>query len=710
MSFAVASPLVQRSLPDWDQVRAACHQSNVGKRLPDALYVHHSGLAQLDPLLHSIVETARSLLDSDSETSETHLIKFHLTQPQLSFLCYPNFDGDPHPALDFSLQVNLYTGQVQRRDYGKTLNPPILHRKETFVLPDYPHFSTFAHLTQQEEKLGLLKQSRHIGTRLNWQQRLRDHGLEIHDHALACPLRMENQALSLPKPQIDRHKAAIRRTALSKPVRLAMEAGLLPEGTIFFDYGCGHGEDVERLVKLGYGAEGWDPYYQPDTPWMQGEVVNLGYIINVIEEPGERREALLQAWGLTRKVLIVSAQVLVEDPTQGWLAYGDGVITSRNTFQKYYEQEELKAYIEQVLGVDAVPIALGIYLVFRDNAQAEAFRASRFRSRAKTPTVRSKVSRFEEFQAVLQPLMDFYSDRGRLPTAEEVAERESLQAITAQFSMKQAFNLILKATNPLEWDAIRDQRCQDWLVHLALSQFGRRPRFSELDSATQRDLKGLFGNYKEACVAADLMLMSVGNLERIRETCQRSKLGLQCKHSLWIHCDLLESLEALLRLYEGCGARTFGRPEGATIVRLHWKQAAITYYTPENFDRDPHPILLNAMKIDLKSARVYYQEYDRPSPLMETSRAANPPILVCKDRLVSPDYPHYNKFAKLTQQEYQWGILEDTELLHRGWNLREWQQRVSDRGASFKGHRLVWRKDLDPYQRKLLESQQRYFS
>ena len=58
------------------------------------------------------------------------------------------------------------------------------------------------------------------------------------------------------------------------------------------------------------------------------------------------------------------------------VAYGDGVITRRNTFQKNYEQEELKVYIDQVLGVDAIPVALGIYLIFRDEAQAQTFRAS----------------------------------------------------------------------------------------------------------------------------------------------------------------------------------------------------------------------------------------------------------------------------------------------------------------------------------------------
>jgi DNA phosphorothioation-associated putative methyltransferase len=116
---------------------------------------------------------------------------------------------------------------------------------------------------------------------------------------------------------------------------------------------------------------GWDPYFQPDVPQTPADVVNLGYVINVIEDTAERREALINAWKLAQKVLIVAAQVLIDDRTRGVIAYGDGIITSRNTFQKYYEQEELKAYIDQVLGVDAIPVALGIYFVFRDEAQAE---------------------------------------------------------------------------------------------------------------------------------------------------------------------------------------------------------------------------------------------------------------------------------------------------------------------------------------------------
>ena len=47
--------------------------------------------------------------------------------------------------------------------------------------------------------------------------------------------------------EIERHRAAIFRIELSRPVRLAIEWAILNKDTTFFDYGCGHGGDVEFL-------------------------------------------------------------------------------------------------------------------------------------------------------------------------------------------------------------------------------------------------------------------------------------------------------------------------------------------------------------------------------------------------------------------------------------------------------------------------------
>ena len=232
---------------------------------------------------------------------------------------------------------------------------------------------------------------------------------------------------------------------------------------------------------------GWDPFYQPDNDRRPADVVNLGYVINVIENPGERREALIQAWELAQKILVVSAQVLIADGGSGHIAYGDGIITSRNTFQKYYDQEELKLYIDQVLGVDAIPVALGIYVVFRDEAQAETFRASRFRSRATTPRIRLSVKRFEDYQDLLQALMNFLTERGRLPKKGELAAEAE---ICAEFkTLTRAFQVIEQVTDGEDWQRITEQRKQDIQIYLALSHFAKRPRFSQLDDTLQRILR-----------------------------------------------------------------------------------------------------------------------------------------------------------------------------------------------------------------------------
>ncbi len=671
--------------PEFQEIALCCKRSAIGKLLPNALYVHVSALASLDLLLQKYEQVAQQWLGSAPFT----LVKFQLDQPKVSYLFYPHFDTDPHPALQASRQVDLATQAVTERHYQDTDNPPVLHRKETFVTPAYPLYFLFAELTCQEERLGLLDKPRSIGTHHHWQQRLNEHHIELQGHYLACPY---SHATSQ-TPTIDRHKAALVRTALSKPVRSALEAGLFTAGTTFFDYGCGHGGDVQRIVQQGFVGSGWDPYYQPDTLHVSADIVNLGYVINVIENPAERREALVNAWALTQRVLIVAAQVLIDDRIRGMVIYGDGVITRRNTFQKNYEQEALKVYIDQVLGVDAIPVALGIYFVFRDEAQAQSFRASRFRSRTTTPRVKVSVRRFEDYKELLAPLMAFFSDRGRLPLTDERQDFAPLQA--AFGTLRKAFQVVLQATHAQEWDAIAEKRRQDLLVYLALSHFSRRPKLREFSSVVQNDIKALFGGYQQACIAADLMLLSVGNLEIMGARCQASSVGKKLPHSLWVHVSAIEALDPLLRLYEGCASRTIGRPEEATVVKFHTTKPKISYLFYPEFDANPHPALYTSMQVDLRDLHVSYRDYDPED---------NPPVLHQKDLLVMSDYPLYEKFAKLSRQEADWGLLEDWQQISE---RRGWLKCLEDHCAELRGHRVVWQKDADPYRVKLIKSAQR---
>src|ERR1039457_7026360 len=184
--------------------------------------------------------------------------------------------------------------------------------------------------------------------------------------------------------QIDRQRTAIRRTELSRPLRLSIEDGLIAPGLTTFDYGCGHGDDVRHLNEAGYEVAGWDPLHVPTNPKVPADVVNIGYVINVIEDPQERDGALLEAWNLSRGLLIVSARLTFEDEGRQ-RPFGDGVITSRQTFQKFYSQGELEGYINTLLSQEPVARAPGVFYVFRDSARRESFLASQSRRASTAP-------------------------------------------------------------------------------------------------------------------------------------------------------------------------------------------------------------------------------------------------------------------------------------------------------------------------------------
>ncbi len=69
-------------------------------------------------------------------------------------------------------------------DYSQSANPPILHRKETFLHPQHPLHARFARLTQQEERHGLLSDTATIGTRAGWEARLSGAGFALRGQRL----------------------------------------------------------------------------------------------------------------------------------------------------------------------------------------------------------------------------------------------------------------------------------------------------------------------------------------------------------------------------------------------------------------------------------------------------------------------------------------------------------------------------------------------
>jgi DNA phosphorothioation-associated putative methyltransferase len=477
---------------------------------------------------------------------------------------------------------------------------------------------------------------------------------------------------------VQRHKTAIRRGDFSRPVKCLLRDGLIGKGVSFFDYGCGRGEDVELLAAEGITAGGWDPAHRPDAPRQEADVVNLGYVINVIENPEERAATLGHAWGLCRQLLAVSAQVLVSGRGKEPVEFGDGVLTGRGTFQKFYDQGELKAYLESQLEAEAIPAGIGTFYLFKDEARRQQFLANRFRRREILPRRRIAELRRAETRQALEPLMEAIAALGRLP---DPVEFPGAQAVVERFgSLKRAFAAIQRITGAETWETIARRRREDLLVYLALARFRKRPAFSLLPPTLQRDMKAFFGAYSRACTEADGLLFKAGEPGAIDEACKRSTVGKILPDDLYVHREALDSLEPLLRIYEGCGRAWLGEVEGANVIKIHRRTGKLSYLVYPDFKDDPHPALLRCVRLNLRTRQIECYDY---------AQSTNPPILHRKESFLTPEHPLHGKFARLTAREEKNGLLDEPS----GIGTREgWCRRLAERGFTLKGHRLVHQK------------------
>jgi hypothetical protein len=76
---------------------------------------------------------------------------------------------------------------------------------------------------------------------------------------------------------------------------LMLRMGMLTESGSVFDYGCGQGDDVATLQANGYEAFGWDPHFKQNGERREADLVNLGFVLNVIESVPERVETAAPA-------------------------------------------------------------------------------------------------------------------------------------------------------------------------------------------------------------------------------------------------------------------------------------------------------------------------------------------------------------------------------------------------------------------------------
>ena len=606
----------------------------IGKRLPDAIYLHRSALKCLPEPLMDFLE---SRLETKMEIIPWNLIKLFKRECKVSLLNYPEFYEDAFPALEISHSIDLQTLACKKIQYKTSKNPPILHRKETFLDPSNPLVPEYQELTAQAEKEGLFENKRVIGFRSNWEKILKEKGLSVVDHQIIKE--------DTPANEIERHKTAIDRNSLSTPVQSLYRHNYLNGDYTFFDYGCGKGDDLNTLKELGVNASGWDPVFLSDAPLKKSDIVNLGFVINTIESPGERTQTLKKAYNLSKKILVASVMLGSEAITSKFKKYGDGVVTARNTFQKYYTQNEFREYLETSLGESAIAVGPGLFYIFRDKIQEQQFLIDRQKKRKNWKKIsytdspdRLKIKQQAFYKRHKDLVDDFWNlclEFGRLPLNSEYKKSEELRALCG--SHQKAFTLAAEIHGKSNFLEAESDRRKELLVHFALGLFSRRKPYKAMPKALQKDIKHFFNKYTDAIQESTDLLFSVGNMEIIKSECRKAyeklKTGrMDGDHSWTLHIDYIDQLSPTLRTYIGCATQLYGDLYEVDLIKIHMQSNKVSLMKYDDFEGKPLPLLMERIKIDLREQRIDFYTYGdkyKPQPLY------------LKSHYIEEDFPNY---------------------------------------------------------------------
>jgi DNA phosphorothioation-associated putative methyltransferase len=629
-----------------------------GKKVLNHYYWHESLLSQQPNHVQAHVAQAIDL--ARLEGMQTYnVVKYAEDGQKVSLLDYAHFFDNPFPSLWSSYTVDLIAKTASRRSYDESRNPPILHRKELLLPTDHPKISEYQSLTQAAELLGLFDQPKIIGFKETWSQLIAQKGYQLVDHTL-IPLGNDEQdnspenaddGIDAENIVVQRHRTALTRYNLSAPMQLLERFGFLNQEKTVFDYGCGKGDDVRNLKANAITANGWDPHFAPLEEKIESDIVNLGFVINVIENINERRQALSNAYQLANELLVVSAMIYNQNSFKG-RQFEDGVLTSRHTFQKYFTQAELKEFIDHTLSVDAIAVGVGIFFVFKDADAEQKFQSGRQRSRSKLirlverqKTIKPPSKREERYQerlAAIQNLRLVWLTLGRQPFKDEVQDLELLEQTFGSFA--KAIRFTMEETDKDVLMQAQNNRLDDLLVYFALYSFSRKKPYRHLEQGLQRDIKVFFGDYEQAITQGKKLLFALADTAAIEKSCkQASEKGVgfyDNEKALHVISDNVELLPPMLRVYVGCGAMLYGDISRADMIKVHVHSGKLSILRYDDFAARL-PKLMERVKIKLRVQDFDYFEY---------GEEYEPTYLYFKSKYLNEEHPDYAEQLAFDEQ------------------------------------------------------------
>lgn len=617
---------------DFEQYKSFITTLKVGKQLPDAIYVHKSALPAVPEKLVSVLQTIATALKINAE--EWNILKLYKRDFKVAFLSYPDFENYAYPALQHSFTVDLTKLSLRKSSYANSDNPPILHRKEAFVQADFKLYELFKNITAEGEAIDLYENPRLIGFKKNWERIIEKKGYFLNEFGRLCPkLIADTNIVSVinDEVQIKRHKTAINRNQLSQPMQILARHNYFNGEYSVLDYGSGKGDDMRELEAHGIDISGWDPVYLPDSDLVKSDIVNLGFVLNVIEDKDERLDTLKRAYEYADKLLIVSVMIAGESLIRQFTPYKDGIITSRKTFQRYYTQSEFRSYIEESLDESAVAVGQGIFIIFKDKMEEQNFLLKRqhVNRNWQKKTQRNFLSRQSSIQKDLVDMhlelfTDFWDttlDLGRIPANNEFEFSDQIRRVAG--SHNKAHKLLIERFGNELFTEAQEKRKDDLLVFFALDLFGKRKPQVKMPDRLKRDIKYFYNSYNQAIEQAKKVLFSIGSPDLIEKSCNKAyKLlnsgYLEEGHSYTFHIRHLGNIPPELRIYIGCATQLFGEIDNFDLVKAHINSGKVSLMRYDDWSKES-PLLVERIKIKMRDQDIDFFDYGgrfEPPPLL----------------------------------------------------------------------------------------------
>lgn len=581
-----------------------------GKIVGEARYLHISAIYLLEPSEQKLIHLARSFI---SDNCQWNVIKIDLKNKiKISFLNYEDFEQEAFPALLNSWQVDISTGVAKPKNYSSN-NPPVLHRKELLLPPNDDRVKIFRTLTLELEELGAFSNSIKIGTKKQWEAELKTLGIKTENHRIV-PIDKSFTGSAL-GTKIDRQRTAISRNALSLPAKILFTSGVANENDTYLDYGCGRGDDVKFLKELGVKASGWDPHFSPKKDLLvMSDVVNLGFVLNVIEDPAERLEVLNNAFKLTKKCLCVSVMLNSQNSATNTIPYRDGHITSINTFQKFYNQHELENLLSKALNTPLIAGAPGVFLAFKDEAFEQEFLLKRQLGITQIYEPHGLVSKIKERKESTKRALNVANNLARhiltfarKPSLEELPRYFREQLDKSGLTYNKALNGASKLISEMDLKKAVVHKKEQLELFFAMYLFSGRPKYGDLSPSLKKDIKLHFGSLKKIEDNAKNLLFSLGKEALIfndAKEAEQNNLGVLEENKFNFLMKHLDDLPVRLRGIISIAERLCGKIEGANLIRIHIETKKVTYLCVDGLATDALPKITNRTIVDLRQQSV----------------------------------------------------------------------------------------------------------